>query len=293
VDDVEQQARPGERDAGEPVGPPGDVALRPESLLLTFYGAHVLDRGLLVATPGLVDVMARLGASEHATRSAITRMVRRGRLVGHKRGRQVYLGLTPFSVAALRAGYTRIWRPDATADAHWDGTWTLLSFNLPDTWQRQRHELRTRLQGAGFGLLQGGLWAAPGSIDVADALGDLEAAAHVRAFTASPTGGLDAATLLGEVWDVPAAAEAYAAFVRRWDGGSSDARHTDPLARELALQEEWRLTLRDTPRLPRQLLPDPWPGQAAQELFTREHARVAPAARAAAEALLDTIPEPG
>ncbi|WP_092800815.1 PaaX family transcriptional regulator [Klenkia marina] len=292
MDDVEQRAEPGERDTGEPVGPPGDVALRPESLLLTFYGAHVLDRGLLVATPGLVDVMARLGASEHATRSAITRMVRRGRLVGHKRGRQVYLGLTPFSVAALRAGYTRIWQPDATADAQWDGTWTLLSFNLPDTWQRQRHELRTRLQGAGFGLLQGGLWAAPGALDVTAALGDLEAAAHVRAFTAHPTGGLDPAALLGEVWDVPAAAAAYAAFLERWDGGSSATRWTDPLARKLALQEEWRLTLRDTPRLPLELLPDPWPGLAAQELFTREHARIAPAAHAAADALLDTIPEP-
>lgn len=288
MEDVEEQEHAA---AGATAGGPEDVALRPESLLLTFYGAHVLDRGLLVATPSLIDVMDGLGVTAHATRSAITRMVRRSRLVGHKRGRQVYLGLTPSSVQALRAGYTRIWREDATADRQWDGQWTLLSFHLPDAWQRQRHELRTRLQAAGFGLLQGGLWAAPGTVDIGAALGDLEAAAHVRAFTARPHAGLDPAVLLGEVWDVPAAAETFEAFTRRWDGGSSDRRHTDPLARQLALQEEWRLALRDTPRLPLDLLPSPWPGEQAQALFSAEHARVEPAARAAAAACLDTIPE--
>lgn len=292
MDDVEQQARPGQRDGGDPVGPSDDVALRPESLLLTFCGAHVLDRGLLVATPSLVEVMGRLGATEHATRSAITRMVRRGRLVGHKRGRQVYLGLTDYSVSALRAGWSRIWRADATAERHWDGAWTLLSFHLPDTWQRQRHELRTSLQAAGFGLLQGGLWAAPGAVDTAAAVGDLEAAAHVKVFTARPAAGLDPAVMLAELWDVPAVAEVFDSFTRRWDGGAADQRWTDPLARQVALQEEWRLALRDTPRLPLELLPPPWPGLAAQELFVREHARVEPAARAAAAQLLDTIPEP-
>jgi phenylacetic acid degradation operon negative regulatory protein len=44
---------------------------------------------------------------------------------------------------------------------HWDGRWTLLSFTLPESWQRQRHELRIRLLWAGFGPLQGGLWIAP------------------------------------------------------------------------------------------------------------------------------------
>jgi hypothetical protein len=50
---------------------------------------------------------------------------------------------------------------DRRGHRHWDGRWTLLSFTLPEFWQRQRHELRTRLLWAGFGPLQGGLWIAP------------------------------------------------------------------------------------------------------------------------------------
>ncbi|NYJ07363.1 PaaX family transcriptional regulator [Petropleomorpha daqingensis] len=269
-----------------------DVVLRPESLLLTFYGAHVLGRPVLVATPSLIEAMERVGVSPHATRSAIARMVKRDRLVAHRNGRQVYYGLTPSSVQALNEGYVRIWRTGAV-NRHWDGRWTLLSFHLPESWQRQRHELRTRLLWAGFGPLQGGLWIAPSVPDVEKLLSGLEAADQVRAFVAQPQAGVDSAAMLADVWDIPGLARRYERFLERWDGGVADRAHTDPLGRQLALQEEWRLALRQEPLLPVELLPQPWPAERAQELFHRLHAEIEVQARAAAAAVLDTIPAHG
>ena len=269
--------------------PGDDVVLRPESLLLTFYGAHVLGRPVMVATPSLIEVMERVGVSAHATRSAIARMVTRGRLVSRRRGRQVYYGLTPGSVEALNDGYVRIWRTGAV-NKHWDGRWTLLSFKLPESWQRQRHELRTRLLWAGFGPLQGGLWIAPTVPDMDRLLSGLEAAQHVRAFVAQPHAGLEVEAMIGDVWDIPGLARRYERFLERWDGGVADRSYADPLGRLLALQEEWRLALRQEPHLPVELLPQPWPAERAQELFHRLHAEIELQARAAASAVLDTIP---
>ncbi|WP_456542730.1 PaaX family transcriptional regulator [Blastococcus sp. SYSU D00669] len=276
-------------DTGSDGQPGDDVVLRPESLLLTFFGAHVLGRPVMVATPSLIEVMERVGVSPHATRSAIARMVTRGRLVSRRSGRQVYYGLTPRSVEVLNDGYVRIWRTGAV-NRHWDGRWTLLSFKLPESWQRQRHELRTRLLWAGFGPLQGGLWIAPSVPDLDRILSGLEAAEHVRAFVAQPHAGVDAAAMLADVWDIPALARRYERFLERWDGGIADRTHTDPLGRQLALQEEWRLALRQEPQLPVELLPQPWPAERAQELFHRLHAQVEVRARAAAAEILDTIP---
>jgi phenylacetic acid degradation operon negative regulatory protein len=250
--------------ADDEVGPaaiiagPDGVALRPESLLLTLFGAHLLGRPVLLAGTSIIDAMERVGVSPHATRSALARMVKKGRLVSERRGRPVYYGLTPRSVEVLNEGYVRIWRTGAV-NRHWDGRWTLLSFTLPESWQRERHELRTHLLWAGFGPLQGGLWIAPSPVDVDRLLSGLGAAKHVRPFLAQPHQGMDVAAMVREVWDIPALALRYERFIERWDGGVADRAHTDPLGRQLALQEEWRLALRHEPQLPVELLPAPWP----------------------------------
>jgi phenylacetic acid degradation operon negative regulatory protein len=268
-----------------------DPGLRPESLLLTFFGAHVLGRPLMVASASVLDVMDRVGVSPHATRSALARMVKKGLLVSERQGRPAYFGLTPRSEEVLNDGAVRIWRSGAV-NRHWDGRWTLLSFSLPESWQRQRHELRSRLLWAGFGPLQGGLWVAPAAVHVERLLERLEAARHVRAFVASPATGTDVAAMVADAWDLPQLAGRYETFIERWDGGTADRASTDPLGRQLVLQAEWLRAIRTDPRLPVELLPAPWPAERAQELFHRLHAEVEVQARATAAELLQTIPVP-
>ena len=144
---------------------PGQPAARPQSLMLSFFGIHVLGTGTAVGTGGLIEVFGRVGVGEEAVRSTLTRMVGRGLLERHRVGRKTYFGLTERAASVLQDGYERIWHTGAV-NRDWDGTWTLVGYSLPEAWRRERHDLRSRLVWGGFGLLQNGLWVAPGAVDV-------------------------------------------------------------------------------------------------------------------------------
>ncbi|MGW4523811.1 PaaX family transcriptional regulator [Amycolatopsis sp. NPDC004378] len=259
---------------------------RPQTLLLTFLGGHILDRGIHVATASVLDVLERVGVSEHATRSTLSRMARRDLLHRVRRGRHVYVGLTDRSRAILHDGERRIWRAGAV-ERHWDGTWTLLGFSMPESWQRQRHALRSRLLWAGFGSLQGGLWIAPGQVDTVPLLDGLGADGHVRVFQARALPPTEVAGIVREAWDIDQLAGHYRAFLARWQDPESQA--PDSLARDLLLESDWLRTIRTDPRLPREHLPAAWPAEPAQELFYALSTELKPAARAIAADILDTI----
>ncbi|MFI5586204.1 PaaX family transcriptional regulator C-terminal domain-containing protein [Amycolatopsis sp. NPDC051758] len=273
-------------DLAVPLDVEGVDTPRPQTLLLTFFGGHVLDRGIHVATASVLEVLERAGISEHATRSTLSRMARRGLLSRVRRGRHVYLGLTDRSRAILHDGERRIWRAGAV-NRQWDGTWTLLGFSMPESWQRQRHALRSRLLWAGFGSLQGGLWIAPGQVDPAPLLDGLDADGHVRVFQARPLPPTQVAEIVQEAWNIDRLAEHYQAFLARWQ--DPEAQAPDSLARDLLLESDWLRTIRDDPRLPREHLPADWPAEPAQELFYALSAELKTAARTIAAGLLDTI----
>ncbi|WIX98865.1 PaaX family transcriptional regulator C-terminal domain-containing protein [Amycolatopsis mongoliensis] len=264
----------------------GAESPRPQALLLAFFGGHVLGRGIHVATASVLDVLDRAGVSEHATRSTLSRMARRGLLHRVRRGRHVYIGLTERSRAILHDGERRIWR-DGVVNRQWDGTWTLLGFSMPESWQRQRHALRSRLLWAGFGSLQSGLWIAPGEVDVPPLLDGLDADGHVKVFQGRALPPTEVAAIIQEAWDVDRLAGRYRAFLSRWQDPLAQA--PDSLARDLLLESDWLQTIRHDPRLPREHLPAGWPAEPAQELFFGLSAEAKPAARATATEVLDTI----
>jgi phenylacetic acid degradation operon negative regulatory protein len=263
-----------------------EAVVRPQSLMLTFLGDYLYERDRFVFSGSVIDVLGRLGVSEHATRSTLTRMVNRGLLHRHKQGRRTYFGLTPRTVDILRDGHTRIWRTGAVND-DWDGTWTLLGFSLPESWQRQRHDLRAKLAWAGFGPLQGGLWVAPGRVRVDDIVASLGLAAHVRVFRATVDEPTDVAQLVGDAYDLVPIATAYRTFLDRWV--DSRPYPGDPLAAHLSIVTEWLGVIRRDPRLPVRHLPQTWPAIAAQKLFGDIEGKLATPAATLAADLLDTI----
>jgi phenylacetic acid degradation operon negative regulatory protein len=269
----------------EPTGAP-----RPQTLLLSFFGGYVLGRGVHVATASVLDVLGRAGVSEQATRSTLSRMARRGLLNRVQRGRRVYVGLTPWSREILHDGEVRVWRIGAV-NTHWDGAWTLLGFSLPESWQQQRHLLRSRLLWAGFGGLQGGLWIAPSTVDVGPLVEDLGLAKHVKVFQARAMPPTDVDDLVRDAWDLDTLADRYRRFLSRWDVPAPLPDLPDALARQLLLQTEWLQVIRQDPRLPQQHLPDDWPAERAQKVFRAMHADLEPTARAIAVDVLDTIPD--
>lgn len=293
-----------------------EESLRPQSLMLTFLGDQVLGRDVCVYSGTVIDVFARAGIGEQATRSTLTRMVNRGLLRRQREGRRMYFGLTEHSATVLRDGERRVWRTGAV-NREWDGTWTLLGFSLPESWQRQRHDLRAKLTWSGFGPLFSGLWIAPGEVDVSSLVAELGLAAHVKIFRAHADTGMDIGAMIQETWDLAELAGHYEGFVRRWQpwetrlpaaaddasapsGPNGSSAPSGPSGREepqlaalalrLRLQAEWLQVIRRDPRLPVRHLPDDWPAGQAEKTFRAVYDRLTPLAQDASEHLLDLVP---
>ncbi|GHG23538.1 PaaX family transcriptional regulator [Streptomyces hydrogenans] len=269
---------------------------RPQSLMLAFFGNHVLEEGdLCVSSGSVIDVLGRVGVGEPAVRSTLTRMVNRGLLSRQREGRRMYFGLTPHARRILEDGHARIWTRGAVDDA-WDGTWTLLGFSLPDSWKSRRHDLRSRLTWSGFGPLYSGLWIAPGEVDVTAVVEELDLSDHVKVFRAQAADLTDIDQMIRDTWDLESIAARYTSFDARWtphlasepDTGSGSGSDDDPIGTRLRLVSEWLWTIRTDPRLPARHLPPDWPAGPAQETFRHVAARTEEPARRMAQELLDT-----
>ncbi|MCO5984644.1 PaaX family transcriptional regulator [Actinoallomurus spadix] len=284
IDQVEPDASP---TAALDGGDAAESAPRPQSLMLSFFGIHVLDRPVALSSASIIHVLARVGVGEDAVRSTLTRMVRRDLLERHRRGRKMYFGLTTRAVEVLRDGHRRVWQTGAV-NRGWDGTWTVVGFSLPDSWRRERHDLRSRLLWGGFGPLQSGMWAAPGRIDVAALVDGLGLGAHLKAFQGVAVEPTDAARLIEAAFDVPGIARRYQEFLSRWDG-PEPAAESDVLARQLLLHTDWLDLVRRDPHLPAEHLPADWPAVRAEQVFHSLARRYAEPARARAAEILDGI----
>ncbi|MET3421826.1 phenylacetic acid degradation operon negative regulatory protein [Actinoplanes tereljensis] len=260
--------------------PPSPAA---SAIMLTFLGDHVLDQGVCVYSGSVIEVLARAGISEEATRSTLTRMTARGLLRRQRHGRRMYFGLTGRSVRVLHDGAVRLWQTGAV-NHDWDGTWTLLAFSLPGERQRERHDLRAALAWAGFGPVQGGLWIAPGTPEIESVLA---LGPHIRVFHARADASTDVTEMIAGAYDLPALAARYTDFGTRWEGSAIPA---DPLAAKLHLVTDWLQIIRRDPRLPMPHLPQSWPAVAAQELFFRLNQQLAGPAATIAAGLLETVP---
>lgn len=268
------------------LGPPSPV--RPQSLLLAFFGNHVLNEGpLYVYSGSIIDILARTGVGEQAVRSTLSRMVNRDLLARRRNGRRMYFGLTPLATEILCDGKRRLWQT-SVVNEDWDGTWTLLGFSLPDSWHSQRHDLRSRLGWLGFGPLYNGLWIAPGHVDLTAVIDELGVFAHVKVFQARADEATDIRRMVSDTWDLDALAARYTAFSRRWSATEWSA--SDAIAVRLRLVSEWLEIIRSDPRLPGPCLPADWPARPAEDTFRRIASGTATPARLMAAAVLDTIP---
>ncbi|WP_018680269.1 PaaX family transcriptional regulator [Actinokineospora enzanensis] len=263
---------------------------RPQSLMLNFLGLHVLGRDVAVYSGSVIDVFARIGVSEEAARSTLTRMAGRGLLTRHRSGRKVYFGLTDRSAEVLADGRRRIWDTGAVNDDP-GREWTLVGFSLPDNRRGDRHDLRTQLGWAGFGLLQNGLWIAAGERDVTAIVDRLGLGDHVTVMTARPSGRTEAADLVRKAFDTATIAARYSAFLDTWDTPDPRQEAPDDLARQLLLHTDWLQAVRQDPHLPARLLPADWPAIRAQNLFRRLDTDFRVEAAELAAGILDEIPD--
>jgi phenylacetic acid degradation operon negative regulatory protein len=275
--------------ADAPAGPPADAPEpRARSLMLSFFGIHLLGRPFAVSSGSVIAVLGQVGVGEEAVRTTLNRMVKRALLERHRHGRKTYFGLTPHAVQVLTDGRDRVWRTGAV-NRDWDGRWTMVGFSLPEAWRSERHDLRSRLIWAGFGPLQNGLWVAPAPVDVREAVAGLGLEAYLRVFRASVAEPTEVREVLEQAFDVPAIGARYRSFLERWDRTDPVPGFPGELAGQLLLHTDWLGLVRQDPHLPAEHLPADWPAARAESVFrglARRWER--PAAQSAAQ-LLDTL----
>ena len=258
------------------------AAHRPQSLLLSFLGALVLDFDLPpLPSMILLDLLADLGVTEAAGRATLKRMTQRGLFSRSQVGRTAEYALTPLAEDVLREARERVASP--APFQHPEGEWTLLSYSVPESRRDLRHRVRARLTWAGFGGLRDGLWIAPGTVDVAAVLGrsDLaEVADLADAFAAKVLPGTDVDRLVRRAWDVPAVREAHTWFIETW---SRPPQVAGSLAQLTLLGADWLSLLRTDPGLPAAQLGPDWPAPTSSAVYRRVFDGLEPAARAALE----------
>jgi phenylacetic acid degradation operon negative regulatory protein len=261
--------------------------VRPQILVLMFCGGYLAAPGRAISTVGLINVLARVGVGEHAARSTVNRMVSRGTLRRQRIGKQIYLSPTPQARSMLAEGGVRAWR--SPVNRTWDGQWTMLGFSLPESRRADRHLLRSRLQWAGFGMLQNGLWVAARDVDVAALLDQLDVLDHLKVFRARVAPPTQVVELIEDAWDLATIARGYRDFLDRWDRPDPLPEAPDDLARQLWLLGEWTTLARQDPGLPVEYLPADWPAVRAEHVALRLRTRFEAEAQAVADRFVEWV----
>lgn len=245
------------------------------SALFDLYGDHLRTRASRAPVASLVRLLAPLGITAPAVRTAVSRMVRQGWLSPVRLGSGAGYALTPRASRRLDEAAERIYRH---GDPQWDGQWHVVVVERVRE-RTRRERIRAGLHYLGYAALNETTWIGPRASVELDALLETE---RLRAERFHATCDGDPNGLLSRAWDLDGLGRAY----QRWlatageliAGATPDATDEAVFALRSTLVHEWRKFLFSDPGLPAPLLPAHWPGHEAARFFHAESARLLPAA---------------
>lgn len=255
------------------IAPAAPVLQSPRALIFTVFGLYVRDLGGWISVQRLIELMDPVGIDAPAVRSSVSRLKKRGILIGERRDGVAGYALSDYAESVLAEGDRRIFRREEPQGADW----VLAVFSVPESERTKRHELRSRLSWLGFATISSGTWIAPAHVadDTRRVLARDGLEHYVELFHADHLGFGDAAALVAEWWDLAAIDEQYRAFVaqcqpllRRWRregdvAGTGQSAHAD----YVRLLTIWRQLPYLDPGLPAALLPPRWAGASAANAF--------------------------
>jgi len=230
-----------------------------------------------------VELGQLLGKSGHSVRACVNRLARAGFLIREESPRKAaWYRLSPKGEILgneVVAKFIRI--HEIVESKHsWDGTWTLVSFDIPERIRKLRDELRVRLREIGFGLLAGGVWIAPGDVSefVKSLAESLRVGNRIMISLSSNVslGGVPVESIVSKVWPLAELNGEYRMMQSRMNRRIENMRAriekgSPPDSREVFLgmfvanTEIAELIARD-PCLPEELLPKNWLGLEVQDL---------------------------
>jgi phenylacetic acid degradation operon negative regulatory protein len=220
-------------------------------LIVTIYGDIVEPRGGVLWMGDLISLCAGFGVNESLVRTAVSRLVSKGQLVGEREGRRSFYALTPEAREEYHLAADLFFGP-ADSECGW-----ILTYCVKPAEQAVllRH---------GFACLDGDIYAG------ADRPGQPRLGIAFQA-EALKSGVQGLSELVNERFALADLSREYAEFISRFlpmreylaDGLTPQSA----LLFRLALVHAYRgIRLRD-PRLSRTVLPADWPGDTARSLF--------------------------
>lgn len=240
-------------------------------LIISIFGLYARAEGNWLSVASVVALMADLGGDGQATRSAVSRLKRRGVLLSDRRGSSAGYSVSPSALEVLAEGDVRIFK---RRRASLDDGWVVIVFSVPESERDKRHSLRSNLTRLGFGTTAPGVWVAPGNLaeEASHALQRRGLSEYVDIFAGQYFAFGDLRSKVGTWWNLEELADLNADFLQQYRPAvyRSSAKETTPQEAfevYVPMVTQWRqLPYRD-PGLPLSLLPAGWNGEAASELF--------------------------
>jgi phenylacetic acid degradation operon negative regulatory protein len=246
----------------------------PQSLAVTLLADYTLRTRAPVPSGAIVALLGEFGVTPAASRTAISRLARREVLESSRQGRHSSYRLSDAAAVNLSLSGHSIVAFTEQAEK-WDGSWTVISFSLPEGRSAERRTLRGRLRWLGYAPLYDGLWLSPRPFTprareelagVGPGALTVFRAQHVELESGARRDPLDA-------WDIDAIAEEYTAFVDLWSpllermraGAVSGVEAV--CARTEVMDTYRRFHVLD-PRLPMRCMPSGWRREQVRDIFT-------------------------
>lgn len=267
----------------------GLTARRPPragSLIVTVFGDVVMPRGGLIATQSILDVLGLLGLTPGLVRTALSRLTSDGMFERSRAGRHSFYRLSDEAWARYEDASAVIY---ADARPAWDGGWLvvmLVDGPAASTAAADGDEsLRRGLTDLGFAKAGPALYLRPANLGPAerrrlDVLLDDRPALLVDGRGGAIPAGFKA-TVEG-TWGLADLARGYDQFARRYGPLATALDRGAPLddAEALSLRilviHDYRLLVLKDPRLPPEILPAGWQGEASRlicrDLYRRVYA---------------------
>lgn len=241
---------------------------RAPSLIVTVWGDAIAPHGGNAWLATLIRLLAPLGVNERAVRTGVFRLARDGWLASEPVGRRSRYRLTDEGRARFARAFHRVY--DAPFEP-WNGEWEGVLAHPETCGPAARRHLREELGWAGFAAFAPGVHLRPAKADgaaerIVEALGLDRAVSAFHARESPDTALPTLAARAESVYGIEALAGDYRRFMARFAGAArAFAANSRPDAaqafalRTLLVHAYRRVRLRD-PQLPREVLPDGWPG---------------------------------